>query len=322
MPPTRRGALTAGLACTCSATLYAREATADAPAGAPLERPAAGTPHRGKVLPAVQAHSDDVPLTAAGVVAWLVTEGYTGCPLRATTDDTGDAPGLGTPGAVGDHVLGNERDNAEVARVLGLKTVSDLNYPNHRMGDTPRNELICRVILLVRLLRVDAVVCRGPWAHDEENPDHVRIARGVEAAGEPGGVGAQSAQDRPADQQPHQRRGRLLAQLRPHRGEVRRDRLPGRPGRRRRPGRPARARRGPPGRRAGRPARGAPPGRAAGPVRPTRHPGSRGRSGPAAPAGTPGPRPPSPRSRCPSSPPVRSRCRTRLSLHSPRSCWW
>jgi len=28
----------------------------------------------------------------------------------------GDAPGLGTAGSIGDHVLGNQRDNAEVAR--------------------------------------------------------------------------------------------------------------------------------------------------------------------------------------------------------------
>jgi hypothetical protein len=26
------------------------------------------------------------------------------------------------------------------------------------------------------------VVCWDPWAHDEENPDHVQIARGIEAA--------------------------------------------------------------------------------------------------------------------------------------------
>jgi LmbE family N-acetylglucosaminyl deacetylase len=182
MPPTRRDVLTAALACSCSAALYAREATAEAPTEAPLERPATGTPHRGKVLLAVQAHSDDVPLMAAGVVAKLVREGYTGHLLRATNDDMGDAPALGTPGTVGDHVLGNERDNAAVARVLGLKKVFDLNYPNHRMGDTPLNELICRVIFLIRLLRVDTVVCWDPWAHDEENPAHVRIAQGVEAA--------------------------------------------------------------------------------------------------------------------------------------------
>jgi LmbE family N-acetylglucosaminyl deacetylase len=179
----RRDILAAGLGCSCSAYLYAQEAKADdGPRGVPVEKAAEGTPHKGKVLLAVQAHSDDIPLMAGGVVAKLVKEGYTGYLLRATNDDMGDAPGLGTPGTVGDHVLGNERDNAEVARVLGLKQVFDLNYPNHRMGDVPLNELICRLIFLIRFLKVDTVVCWDPWAHDEENPDHVQIARGIEAA--------------------------------------------------------------------------------------------------------------------------------------------
>ena len=71
-----------------------------------LERPAAGTPHSGKVLLAVQAHSDDIPLTSAGTVAKLVSEGYTGYLVRATNDDMGDARGLGTRGTVGENVLG------------------------------------------------------------------------------------------------------------------------------------------------------------------------------------------------------------------------
>jgi LmbE family N-acetylglucosaminyl deacetylase len=147
-----------------------------------LERPAEGTTHSGKVLLAVQAHADDIPLMAAGTVAKLVKEGYTGYLLRATNDDMGDAPGLGTPGSIGDNVKGNERDNADVARALGLKKAFDLNYPNHRMADVSQNELQCRLIFLIRLLKVDTVVCWDPWAHDEENPDHVQIARGVEAA--------------------------------------------------------------------------------------------------------------------------------------------
>lgn len=158
--------------------LHAEEAKSDVT----LERPAEGKPHQGKVLLAVQAHSDDIPLMASGTVAKLVKEGYTGYLVRATNDDMGDAPGLGTPGTVGEHVLGNERDNAEVARVLGLKKVFDLNYSNHRMGDVSQNELQCRLIFLVRLLKVDTVVCWDPWAHDEENPDHFQIARGIEAA--------------------------------------------------------------------------------------------------------------------------------------------
>jgi LmbE family N-acetylglucosaminyl deacetylase len=181
--PSRRNVLTTSLACGCSAFLYAQEAYAEElPRNVPLQSAAKGTPHKGKVLLAVQAHSDDIPLMAGGVVAKLVKEGYTGYLLRATNDDMGDAPGLGTAGSIGEHVLGNERDNAEVARVLGLKKAFDLNYSNHRMGDVPLNELICRLIFLIRLLKVDTVVCWDPWAHDEENPDHVQIARGIEAA--------------------------------------------------------------------------------------------------------------------------------------------
>jgi len=157
-------------------------AAATRPAGVFLERAASGQPYKGKSLLAVQAHSDDIPLSAAGTVAKLIEEGYTGYLVRATNDDMGDAPGLGTAGSVGDDVLGNERDNAEVARVLGCQRVFDLNYSNHRMADISLNELISRLIFLIRLTKADTVVCWDPWAHDEENPDHTMIARGIEAA--------------------------------------------------------------------------------------------------------------------------------------------
>jgi len=147
-----------------------------------LERPAQGQPHKGKVLLALQAHSDDIPLSASGTVAKLIEEGYTGYLVRATNDDMGDAPGLGTPGTIGENVLGNERDNAEVARILGCTGHFDLNYNNHRMADVSLNELICRLIFLIRLVKADTVVCWDPWAHDEENPDHYMLARAVEAA--------------------------------------------------------------------------------------------------------------------------------------------
>jgi len=147
-----------------------------------LERPVTGQPHQGKVLLALQAHSDDIPLMAAGTVAKLIEEGYTGYLVRATNDDMGDAPGLGTLGTIGENVLGNERDTAEVAPVLGCRRHFDLNYNNHRMADVSLNELIGRIIFLIRLLKVDTVICWDPWAHDEENPDHYTLARAVEAA--------------------------------------------------------------------------------------------------------------------------------------------
>ena len=153
-----------------------------APGRVVLERSVSGQPHKGKVLLALQAHSDDIPLSAAGTVAKLIEEGYTGYLLRATNDDMGDAVGLGTPGTIGENVLGNERDNAEVARVLGCKGRFDLNYNNHRMADVSLNEVICRLILLIRVLKVDTVISWDPWAHDEENPDHYTLAKAVEAA--------------------------------------------------------------------------------------------------------------------------------------------
>jgi LmbE family N-acetylglucosaminyl deacetylase len=147
-----------------------------------LERPLAGQPHQGKVLLALQAHSDDIALEASGTVAKLIEEGYTGYVVRATNDDMGDSPGLGTLGTIGENVLGNERDTARIAEILGCRRHFDLNYSNHRMADVSLNELICRLILIIRLVKADTVVCWDPWAHDEENPDHYTLAKAVEAA--------------------------------------------------------------------------------------------------------------------------------------------
>jgi LmbE family N-acetylglucosaminyl deacetylase len=156
-------------------------ASAQQPSAGPfLERPTAGTPHRGKVLAAIQPHSDDLALLCAGTVAKLIQEGYTGYMIRATNDDMGDD--VGEPGTVGENVLRNEREVAEQARVLGLKRDFALNYNNHRMSDISRNELICRLIFLFRFLKVDTVFCYDPWGHDEENPDHYVLGHCVEAA--------------------------------------------------------------------------------------------------------------------------------------------
>jgi LmbE family N-acetylglucosaminyl deacetylase len=145
-----------------------------------LERQLAGTPHQGKVLAAIQPHSDDIALFCAGTVAKLIQEGYSGYMIRATNDDMGDD--VGEPGTIGENVLRNEREVAEQTRLLGLRREFALNYGNHRMSDISRNELICRLIFLFRLLKIDTVFCYDPWAHDEENPDHYVLGHCVEAA--------------------------------------------------------------------------------------------------------------------------------------------
>jgi LmbE family N-acetylglucosaminyl deacetylase len=141
-----------------------------------LERDLPGKPHAGKVLAVIQPHSDDIPLFAAGAVAKLLHEGYTGYLIRATNDD------MAGPGWYAETVTANERDNNEVCRVLGLKRNFDLNYGNHRMDEASRPELKSRFIFLFRLLKVDTVVCYDPWSQYEENPDHYVTAACVEAA--------------------------------------------------------------------------------------------------------------------------------------------
>ena len=151
--------------------------------GVVIERALAGKPHAGKVLAAIQPHADDIPIFASGTIAKLIKEGYAGYLIRTTNDD------MTGPGSVGHGVLANEQDNKEVARVLGLKQVFDLNYGNHRMDGISRIELRARLIFLFRLLKVDTVICYDPWGHYEENPDHYVTAQCVEAACWDGGNG-------------------------------------------------------------------------------------------------------------------------------------
>ena len=141
-----------------------------------IERALPGKPHAGKVLAAIQPHSDDLPLFAAGAVAKLLNEGYTGYLIRVTNDD------MAGPGSVGNTVLENEKDNQAVGRVMGFTKIFDLNYPNHQMDNTSRVELKARLIFIFRLLQVDTVFCYDPWGHYEENPDHYVTAACVEAA--------------------------------------------------------------------------------------------------------------------------------------------
>jgi len=162
-----------------------------------IERARAGRPHAGKVLLAIQPHADDIPLFAAGTVAKLLDEGYSGHLVRVTNDD------MTGPGTISEGSLANERDNDQVARVLGLEKVFNLNYNNHWMDGVSRPELRLRFIFLIRLLKVDTVVCYDPWGHYEENPDHSVTAQCVEAACWMAGGGKDYPEHLAAGLEPH-----------------------------------------------------------------------------------------------------------------------
>lgn len=142
-----------------------------------IERPVEGRPHAGKVLGIIQPHCDDIALFAAGTVAKLIHEGYTGYLIRTSNDD---ATGVGN--SYGEQVLNNEKANEAFAKSLGIKKIYDLHYRNHRMDEYNIQEIKGRLIFLFRLLKVDTVISYDPWGHYEENPDHYVTAKAVEAA--------------------------------------------------------------------------------------------------------------------------------------------
>lgn len=142
-----------------------------------IQRPQPGKPHAGKVLATIAPHSDDHPIFAGGTVAQLIAEGYTGYLIR-TSNDEKDSYDM----TLGQTVAANERDNEAMAKALGIKQVFNLDYRNHHMDDESRSEMRCRLIFLIRLLKIDTIFSYDPWGHYEENPDHYVTAQCVEAA--------------------------------------------------------------------------------------------------------------------------------------------
>jgi len=172
----------------------ARSATTE---GVSIELPASGKPHAGKVLAAIQPHTDDIPIFAGGTVAKLVSEGYTGYLIRTTNDE------MAGSGTTGDRVLDNQRDTEAVAKALGLQRVFDLEYRNHQMDEISRVELRARLIHLIRLLKIDTIVCYDPWGIYEENPDHYVTAQVVEASCWMAGMDLDYPEQLAAGLQPH-----------------------------------------------------------------------------------------------------------------------
>ena len=93
-----------------------------------IEHNVPGKPHAGKILAAVQAHSDDIPLFCSGTVAKLIDEGYEGYLIRVSNDE---AAGV----TLGHGVAQNEIDNQECRKQLGCKKAFSFYYRNHRMDD-------------------------------------------------------------------------------------------------------------------------------------------------------------------------------------------
>ena len=175
-----------------------------------LERFAPDRPHEGKVLAAIQAHADDIPLFCGGTVAKLVDEGYTGYLIQTTNDEK-----CGPTTSIGETILSNEREVDDLAEALGLEDVINLGYRNHRLDGASPLELRSRLILLFRGLKIDTVFTFNPWGHNETNPDHRVTGEAVEAACWMAGMNKDYPEQLIAGIEPHRVRQKYYWTIRP-----------------------------------------------------------------------------------------------------------
>ena len=144
--------------------------------GVTVERNMPGKPHKGKVFVAVQAHITDVPKYAAGTVAKMINEGYTGYLIRTSNDEKNGA------GTRFENILSSEQENAKMAKALGFADVFDFYYRNYRMNGISPLEIRGRFIYLFRYLKADTVLTFNPWREGEKNPDHWVSGQAVDEA--------------------------------------------------------------------------------------------------------------------------------------------
>ena len=67
-------------------------------------------------------------------------------------------------------------------KLLACKRFSTSNIAIIQMDEILRVEMQARLVHLIRLLKIDTIVCYDPWGIYEENPDHYVTAQVVEAA--------------------------------------------------------------------------------------------------------------------------------------------
>jgi len=127
----------------------------------------------------VQPHPDDAEWGAGATVAALVAGGAEVVYVTVTDGSWGT-----TDPAVQPEELASlrRREQAEACRILGVKEIAWLDYPDGRVppGNTP--ELREHLVRLIRAYKPDVVMGPDPWLPYEAHPDHYNTGLATAAA--------------------------------------------------------------------------------------------------------------------------------------------
>ncbi|MFC1651456.1 PIG-L family deacetylase, partial [Candidatus Latescibacterota bacterium] len=110
------------------------------------------------------------------LVAKLIKEGYTAYLIRTTNEDKSSV------GTVGEAVVEIDNEHENIAKVVGIKQVINLDYNKHDLEDYAILEMRARLIFIFRALKVDTVISMDPHQQYDKNSDHYISAKAVEMA--------------------------------------------------------------------------------------------------------------------------------------------
>lgn len=125
-----------------------------------------------KKIAVIMAHPDDAEFICAGTVAHWSDEGHEVTYVLLTSGDKGSDDPEMTPDRL---VATREAEQREAARILGVKEVIFLKYPDAYLE--PNLELRREMVRMIRKLKPDVVVCQDPtvrWFAQSyiNHPDH------------------------------------------------------------------------------------------------------------------------------------------------------
>ena len=120
-------------------------------------------------LMAIMAHPDDIDFSSAGSIARWCAEGWTVYYVLATSGDKGTHEGHTSQ----ELAAMREEEQRDAARVLGVKDVFFLGYPDGWVQPTP--ELRGQIVRLLRMYRPDVVLTWDGFRRGFNHVDHRNI---------------------------------------------------------------------------------------------------------------------------------------------------
>ncbi len=117
------------------------------------------------------AHGDDMEFFAGGTIALLCEKGWDVHVVIATDNSRG------TFELSAEEMFGLRLKEADAAaKLLGIRSVACLDYPDGYLCDTPHTTLRGQFMAAIRRTRPDIVFTWDPWAPYENHPDHRAVS--------------------------------------------------------------------------------------------------------------------------------------------------